>query len=222
MKDVAKSFFLDYWTYIVITVLVLVLFRNCKDNENLQLANSNYKQEIKISQLQVDKYANRINVLNDRITMLETTKQGEKVKIVTVLKEVAEKISVTENLTTKGIANFYSDRYKMKPTITQYGVALKDTIHKMVIVDLIKKDGLVLELNHTKIILNIAEKQLNIKDDVIVLKDSIIKEKNTQIDTHIQLEKNLNKSVKSERTKKTIWQIATGAFLVGAGYLLIK
>ena len=64
--------------------------------------------------------------------------------------------------------------------------------------------------------------QLNIKDEVIVLKDSIITEKCKQIDSHIAIEKNLNKQVKSERTKKTMWQILSGAILVGAGYLLIK
>lgn len=222
MKDIAKSLFLDYWQYLVIVVLVLVLFRNCKQNENLQLANSNYKQEIKISQLQVDKYANRINALNDRITLLETTKQGEKTKIVTVVKEVEKKITSVGSLTTKGIGQYYQNRYNLPVTITQYGVALKDTVAKLNIVELVQKDGLVLELNHTKNILNIAENQSKIKDDVIVLKDSIIKEKNTQIDTHIQLEKNLTKSVKSERTKKTIWQIATGAVLIGTGYLLVK
>lgn len=222
MKEVIKTILLDYWQYIVIALLVLVLFRNCKQNENLQLANENYKQELEISDLKIEKHINRIITLNDSLLILNKAKQREKTKIVTVVKEVEKKIQSVGNLTTKGIANYYQSRYKLPVTITQYGVALKDTTHKMVIVDLIKKDGLALELNHTKKILNIAEKQLNIKDATIILKDSIILEKDKQIDSHFKIEANLTKSVKSERTKKTFWQIASGAILVGAGYLIIR
>lgn len=222
MKEVIKTILLDYWQYIVIALLVLVLFRNCKQNENLQLANENYKQELEISDLKIEKHINRIITLNDSLLILNKAKQREKTKIVTVVKEVEKKIQSVGSLTTKGIANYYQSRYKLPVTITQYGVALKDTTHKMVIVDLIKKDGLALELNHTKKILNIAEKQLNIKDGTLILKDSIILEKDNQIDSHFKIEANLTKSVKSERTKKTFWQIASGTILVGAGYLIIR
>lgn len=222
MKYILKSLFLDYWQYILIAILILLLFRNCENNEKLQLSNDVLKKDIKISELQVDKYAKRINLLNDRITILETTKQGEKTKIVTVVKEVEKKIISVGNLTTKGISKYYSERYELPNTITQYGVALKDTVHKMVIVDLIKKDGLETELYHTKNILNITENQSKIKDGIVILKDSIIIEKDKQIDSHFKIEENLTKSVKSEKTKKTIWKITSGAILVGAGYLLVK
>lgn len=215
MKDIFKSLFLENWHYLAIAILTLLLFRNCQSNEKLQLANSVYEKDIKISEMQVDKYANRINSLNDKVTLLEASKSKEKTKIVNVIKEVEKKILIAENLTTKGIANYYQDRYKLPVTITQYGVALKDTVHKMVIVELVQKDGLVLELNHTKNILNIAEKQLNIKDDIIVLKDSIITENHKQIDSHI-------KQVKSERTKKTVWKIVSGSILLGTGILLAR
>lgn len=209
-------------SYIAIIILSLLLFRNCKDNEKLQLANSNYKQELKISDLKIEKHVNRINLLYDKIVLLEAEKSNEKTKIVTVVKEVEKKIQSVGSLTKKGIANYYSDRYKLPATITQYGVALKDTVHKMVIVDLIKKDGLETELYHTKNILNITENQSKIKDGIVILKDSIIIEKDKQIDSHFKIEENLTKSVKSEKTKKTIWKITSGAILVGAGYLLVK
>lgn len=209
-------------SYIAIIILSILLFRNCQDNEKLQLANSNFKQELKISDLKIEKHVNRINALNDSLVILNKLKQREKVKIVTVTKEVEKKIQSVGSLTTKGIANYYQDRYKLPIVITKYGISLSDTIAKKNIVELVQKDGLVLELNHTKNILNIAEKQLNIKDGVLILKDSIISEKDKQIDSHFKIEKNLNKQVRSERTKKTMWQILSGAILVGAGYLLIK
>lgn len=209
-------------SYIAIIILSLLLFRNCQDNDKLQLANYNYKQELEISDLKIEKHVNRINALNDSLVVLQRLKQGEKTKIVTVVKEVEKKIQSVGDLTTKGIANYYQNRYKLPVTITQYGVALKDTVHKMVIVDLIKKDGLVLELNHTKNILKIAENQSKIKDDVLILKDSIIVEKDKQIDSHFKIEKNLNKSIRIEKSKKTFWQITSGAILIGAGYLLAR
>ena len=209
-------------SYIAIIILSILLFRNCQDNEKLQLANSNFKQELKISDLKIEKHVNRINALNDSLVILNKLKQREKVKIVTVTKEVEKKIQSVGSLTTKGIANYYQDRYKLPIVITKYGISLSDTIAKKNIVELVQKDGLVLELNHTKNILKITENQSEIKDGIVILKDSIISEKDKQIDSHFKIEKNLNKQVKSERTKKTMWQILSGAILVGAGYLLIK
>ena len=209
-------------SYIAIIILSILLFRNCQDNEKLQLANSNFKQELKISDLKIEKHVNRINALNDSLVILNKLKQREKVKIVTVTKEVEKKIQSVGSLTTKGIANYYQDRYKLPIVITKYGISLSDTIAKKNIVELVQKDGLVLELNHTKNILKITENQSEIKDGIVILKDSIISEKAKQIASHLEIEKNLNKQVKSERTKKTMWQILSGAILVGAGYLLIK
>ena len=209
-------------SYIAIIILSILLFRNCQDNEKLQLANSNFKQELKISDLKIEKHVNRINALNDSLVILNKLKQREKVKIVTVTKEVEKKIQSVGSLTTKGIANYYQDRYKLPIVITKYGISLSDTIAKKNIVELVQKDGLVLELNHTKNILKITENQSEIKDGIVILKDSIISEKDKQIDSHFKIEKNLNKQVRSERTKKTMWQILSGAILVGAGYLLIK
>ena len=209
-------------SYIAIIILSILLFRNCQDNEKLQLANSNFKQELKISDLKIEKHVNRINALNDSLVILNKLKQREKVKIVTVTKEVEKKIQSVGSLTTKGIANYYQDRYKLPIVITKYGISLSDTIAKKNIVELVQKDGLVLELNHTKNILKITENQSEIKDGIVILKDSIISEKDKQIASHLEIEKNLNKQVKSERTKKTMWQILSGAILVGAGYLLIK
>ena len=209
-------------SYIAIIILSILLFRNCQDNEKLQLANSNFKQELKISDLKIEKHVNRINALNDSLVILNKLKQREKVKIVTVTKEVEKKIQSVGSLTTKGIANYYQDRYKLPIVITKYGISLSDTIAKKNIVELVQKDGLVLELNHTKNILNIAEKQLNIKDGVLILKDSIISEKDKQIDSHFKIEKNLNKSIKIEKSKKTFWQITAVGILGGSIYLLAK
>ena len=209
-------------SYIAIIILSILLFRNCQDNEKLQLANSNFKQELKISDLKIEKHVNRINALNDSLVILNKLKQREKVKIVTVTKEVEKKIQSVGSLTTKGIANYYQDRYKLPIVITKYGISLSDTIAKKNIVELVQKDGLVLELNHTKNILKITENQSEIKDGIVILKDSIISEKDKQIDSYFKIEKNLNKSIKIEKSKKTFWQITAVGILGGSIYLLAK
>lgn len=183
------TYLLKYWQYLVIASLVLLLFIKSQDNEKII-------------------YQTPIKIYKDKIVNLEKIKEVEKIKIVTVIKEVKEKVAAVDSLNTKEIANYYQKRYKLPVTITQYGVALKDTVAKLNIVELIQKDGLLRELSHTKNILNITETQSKIKDSII--------------DNHITIEKNLTNSVKSEKAKKTFWQIVSGGILVGAGYLLIR
>jgi hypothetical protein len=194
----------------------------CKNSQKLELANDSLKKEIKISDLKAEKYANRINTLNDSLIALERRKQREKLKIVTIVKEVQTNIEAVGSLNTKGIANYYQNRYKLPVTITQYGVALTDTIAKKNIVELVQKDGLVVELQSTQNILGLTEKESVIKDSIISNKSLIIVEKDKQLKTKDEIEKNLTKSVKSEKVKKNIWKITAFGILGGAVYMIAK
>ncbi len=210
------------WSKVVLIILAFFLFRMFQNNKQTELANSSLKKDIKISDLKNEKYANRINVLSDSLVLLEQMKQREKLKIVTVIKEVEKKINVVENLNTKQIANFYQNRYKLPVTITQYGVALNDTIAKKNIVELVQKDGLLTELSLTKNVLSIEEKKGTVKDSIISNKSLIIVEKDNIIDSHLEIEKNLNKSIKSEKVKKNLWKVTAIGILGGSIYLLAK
>lgn len=205
--------------YAIIVLLSTIILNTCNYSEQAQLA---LKQDIKISELKAQKYVDRINSLNDSLTVLNKLKQVEKTKIITVIKEVEKKVIAVGSLNTKGIANYYQDRYKKPVTITQYGVALKDTIARLNITELVQKDGLVQELRLTKNVLSISDKSNNVKDTIIFNKDLIIGEKDNQIGTHLEIEKSLNKSLKKEKVKKTFWQIATGSVIIGAGYIIAK
>jgi hypothetical protein len=217
--EILKSLLGDYWTYLVIIVLSFLLFKSCETSKSTQLA---FEKELKISDLKIDKYANRINTLNDSLTILNKIKQREKIKIVEVVKEVEKKINVVATLDTKEIATYYQDRYKLPVTITQYGVAIKDTVARLNITELVQKDGLVQELRLTKNVLSISDKSNNVKDLIIINKDSIIIEKDNQIGTYLDIEKSLNKSIKQEKTKKTFWQIATVTVAGFTVYSLVK
>jgi len=217
--EIIKSILLDYWKNIAIAVLFLIILNTCTNANKAQLAND---LKIKQSNLKAEKYAKRINALNYNLIKLEQSKQREKTKIVTVIKEVEKKINVVENLNTKQIANYYQDRYKLPVTITQYGVSLNDTIAKKNIVELIQKDGLVKELVSTRSMLNIEEKKGTVKDSIISNKSLIIVEKDNIINSHQEIEINLNKSLRKEKVKKNFWKVTSGAILIGAGYLLVK
>ncbi len=66
--NLSRINWLQVGSYIVIAILTLLLFRNCEENKDLKLAKYSFEQEIKISQLQVDKYANQVNLLNDKMS----------------------------------------------------------------------------------------------------------------------------------------------------------
>jgi len=208
--------------YVAIALLSIIVLSTCNNSERTQLANEVLKSNIKISELQAQKYASRINVLNDSLVILNKLKQKEIVKIKVVVKEVKEKVEAVGSLNTKGIANYYQNRYKLPVTITQYGVALSDTLAKKNIVDVIERDGFKTQLFHTKNALNISDKEILFKEIIIKNKDSIIYEKINQINSHIDFEKNITKDIKSERVKKNIWKVTAIGILTGSIYLLAK
>lgn len=210
------------WSKIVLVILAFLLFKTCQGSKEAQLTNNLLKKDIKLSEIKAQKYVDRINLLSDSLIILERRKQGEKLKILTVVKEVEKKIEAVGSLNTKQIANYYQERYKLPIVITQYGVSLSDSIGHKNIIELVQKDGLVHELGLTKNVLLIEEKKGIVKDSIISNKDLIINEKNSQIGTHLDIEKNLNKSIKIEKSKKTFWQVTSGVILIAAGYLLVK
>ena len=208
--------------YLIIAILSIIVLRSCGKSEEVMFAKANLEKQLKLSEIKQQLYVNRINSLNDSLAVIESKKQVVKTKIVTVFKEVESKIASVGSLNTKGIAIYYQKRYELPVVITKYGVSLSDSIGKKNIKELIQKDGLEKELGLTKDVLAFSESQSSIKDTIISKKDLIINEKEAVIDAQFELEKSLNKSLKSEKSKKTIWQIITGATVVGAGYLLLK
>ncbi|MEN9487997.1 MAG: hypothetical protein RL494_262, partial [Bacteroidota bacterium] len=103
----------------------------------------------------------------------------------------------------------------------QYGVSLSDTIAKKNIVELIEKDGCFHEVKLFKVQLQLEEKKGIVKDTIIenITKANIDLHK--AIFTQEKIIDNAEKSLRKEKNKKTFWQVATGAVIVGAGYLLI-
>jgi len=220
-KAIIKSLFLENWTYILIIVLGISLFKSCNGSEELQIANRNLKVEVKELVASSDKYVAKVNELNDKLTLLEKQKQKIKTEIVYVQNKAKSDVEKVATLNTKQIGKYYQERYKLPITITQYGVSLSDTIAKKNITELIQKDGCFTEIKLVETQLQLEEKKGIVKDTII---GNITK---ANIDLHKavfaqdKIINNAEKSLRKEKRNKTFWKVVSGAILTGAGYLLI-
>lgn len=218
---ILKSLVLDYGQYLVILVLSFFLFRSCQGSNELKLANDSLKKEVKELVANADKYVANNNALNDKITLLQIQKQKVKIQVVEVEKTTKKEVEKAQKLSTKQIANYYQERYKLPVIITQYGVALSDSISKKNIVELAQKDGCFQEIKLVKEELVIEEQKGIIKDTMNsnLNKANILLHK-ANFEQQIIIT-NTEKAFKKERNKKTFWQVTSGVILAGAGYLLI-
>lgn len=218
---VIKSLIYENWKNIVILILCFFLFKSCQGNKELQVANRELKLEVKQLVFTADKYVAKNNALNDKNVLLEKQKQKVKKQIVYVQEKTKTEVEKIPTLNIKQKADYYQDRYKLPVTITQYGISLSDTISKKNIIELIERDGCFEEIE-------LVKKELKIEEEKGITKDSI---NNNLTNANILLKdavagqdkiiENAEKSVRKEKNKKTFWQVATGAVITGAGYLIL-
>jgi hypothetical protein len=124
-------------------------------------------------------------------------------------------------MSTKNIANYYQKRYSSPVVITQYGVALSDSIAKKNIKETIEKDHCFQEIKLVKEVLSIEEKKGEVKDSInknLTKSFQEIEKANTAQTEMIQ---NVEKSLKKEKRKKTFWKVATVAAISASAYLVI-
>jgi hypothetical protein len=208
------------WATIII--LSFFLFKSCEGNKELELTNKNEKEKVKILESESQKYVDVANMYRDSVTILKTEKAKTKIKIVYVTKTVEEKLKVASTLHTKGIANYLQDLYKINVVITQYGVAVPDTMGRAVISDLIRGQGYKAELKFTKELLANEEKSGVAKDSIIVNLDKAVVKKDSASVIKDDIINNVEKSFKKEKNKKTFWKVATGVAVTIATYLAVK
>lgn len=219
--DILKSLFYENWSYILNVVLIIMLYLSFGVSDKKDSIISSLKKEVKELVASADKYVAKNNALNDKITLLETQKQKVKTEIVYIQNKTKSDVKKVLALTTKQIANYYQERYKLPVTITQYGVSLPDTIAKKNIVELIQKDGCFQEVKLFKTQLQLEEKKGIFKDTIIGNITKANTDLHKAIFTQDKIIDNVEKSLRKEKNKKTFWQVATGAVIAGAGYLLI-
>jgi hypothetical protein len=222
MRTTIKQWVLTNWAVIALVIVSLLYFKSCQGSKDLQIANSSLKKDVQISEMKASNVLSKNKVLLSKVDSLEKLKQKVIVEVQKVQKKTETEIKKVPALTTKGIATYYQDRYKLPVTITQYGVSLSDTIGKLNITELIQKDGCFAQQQ-------LLKQQLVLEEEKGLAKDTIF---NNLIIAYSEIAKanfnqkkiitNTEKSLKKEKTKKTFWQVAAGAAAVGVGVLVLR
>lgn len=219
--DILKSLLRENWSYVLNAVLLLMLYLSFGVSDSKDGIISALKLEVEGYIASADKYVAENNALKDKLILLEQEKQKVKTEIVYVQNKTKSDLKKVPALNTKQIGNYYQERYKLPVVITQYGVALSDTIAKKNITELIEKDGCFAEVKLFKTQLKLEEKKGIVKDTII----GNLTNANVDLHKAAFVQKkiifNVEKSLRKEKRNKTFWQVASGVILTGAGYLLI-
>ena len=218
----AKEWLFKNWAIVALVIVALLYFRSCQGSEKLGIANNQLKNDVEVLGKDAKKYVDIANSYRDTVTLLKQQKQKVKDSIVYVEKKEKKDLKVVSTLTTKGIATYFQDSYKIPVTITQYGVAVPDTLGKAIITDLIKGQGYRAKLKFTQQLLSVEEKSGIAKDSTIVNQTKAIAKINQAVVKQETVIENGEKAFKKERTKKTFWQLVSGVAFIGGGYLLIS
>jgi hypothetical protein len=114
-------------------------------------------------------------------------------------------------------------------TQTDTIVALKIPTAKLIIKDLIKGDGALIELEETKKILSLTTQKLVLKDEIIFTLNSkitnldyIITQKDEQFKLEREKSESLLKELKSEKKKTFLYKVGTIVGVVAVGILLVN
>lgn len=222
MKTKIKQWILTNWTIIALVIVILLYSKSCQGSKDLEHANTSLKKDVEWSENKVTQLLKENKIYSKKVDSLEKVKQKAIVQVQEVEKKTKSEIKKVPNLTKKGIANYYQGRYKLPVTIKQYGVSVSDTIGKLNITELIQKDGCFAERNFLK-------QQITIEEQKGVLKDSMndnLINANAELSRAIYTQKkvilNTENIVKKEKTKKTFWQVTTGAAAVVIGVLVLR
>jgi hypothetical protein len=208
--------------WITVAILSLFLFKSCEGVKELELINKASKETEKRLDSEAQRYVDIANAYRDSVIVLKKLKDPIKDSIVYVTKDVDKKLKKVSTLHAKGIASYFQDLYKIPSTITQYGVAIPDTLGKVIISDLIKGQGYKAQLKFTQKLLTIEEKSGKAKDTIISKLDkAIVKKDSASVVLKDQI-KVAEISVRKEKNKKTFWKVATGTAVLVATWLAVK
>jgi hypothetical protein len=114
-------------------------------------------------------------------------------------------------------------------TQTDTIVALKIPTAKLIIKDLIKGDGALIELEETKKVLTLTNQKLVLKDEIIFTLNSkitnldyIITQKDEQFKLEREKSESLLKELKLEKRKTFLYKVGTIVGVVAVGVLLVN
>lgn len=237
-NDIAilKSLVMDYGQYLVILVLSFFLFKSCQGSEGLEssLATSKAKQEsyLAIAKTNEDAarfYRQQADNRKSRIAVLEKEVVDLKASKTAVDNKTKERVKKVQNYTSQEIKKYYQKEFKyLDIPIVAAGLVHSDSLNKMIITVIEKGKGTQEKLLITENALAKSEQantelkqangELEKSNDSFSAANKNLKSANEEANDSVKI---VEKSLRKEKNKKTFWQVATGAVLITAGYLLI-
>lgn len=116
-----------------------------------------------------------------------------------------------------------------KPITSDTIVSLKVPTAKLIIKDLIKGDGAIIENEELHKIIKLTNEKIVLKDSIIFLQNSkisnldyIINQKDEQFKLEREKSNSLLKELKSEKRKTFLYKVGTYVGIVATGILLVK
>jgi hypothetical protein len=231
MKQINLFWIKDNWQVIVITLLlIVVLFQQCDPQPALT---ANYKDNaVQFQQKARQKVVQSNDVINDYKDAIKV-KDAEIAKLkkdsIKNSKSVNSKLSDLKRYNNTDIAKYYIDRYNQPQAIKSVStneVTIKDTLSRFIISDLIKYDGVKYDykiLTNMYSLQNAKFQSANTTIDTLKVNiNNISSAYESSIEQNKLAIKEVEKQLRKEKRKKTLYKITTVAAIVAGGYLLTK
>jgi len=231
MKQINLFKIKDNWQIIAIALLLLiVLFQRCEPQPALT---ANYKANAEQFQQKARKIAVQSNDIIEDYKDVIKVKDAEIAKLkkdsIKNSKIVYAKLSDLKRYNNTDIAKYYIDRYNQPQAIKSTStneVTIKDTLSRFIISDLIKYDGVKYDykiLTKEYSIVNSKFKLANNTIDTLKVNiNNISSAYESSINENKLAIKDIEKQLRKEKRKKTLYKITTVAAILGGGYLLTK
>jgi len=233
----SKDFALKYWAHIALVLSLLFLFSKCNDNDQLSLAVDTQKEVTKQYKQNAKEFINKADSLEKvkikllkNIVLLQKDSIKSQVEISRLKIKVNTQLAAISHYKTTDIAKYFQSRYNDKKgvVVTQYGVALSDTIAKQNISEQVVCDGAKEEMVIVKS--DLQKQKTIVKDQDKVIANSeqqnvnlhlSIVEINKAFESQEATVKASEKIFKKERNKKNFWKITTGVVIAASAYLFV-
>jgi len=236
LTKLAQNFKKNKYNYIstaVIIAMILLLCVTCNNSKNnetetallkVKLATSQdseklFIQKYDLSQAEISKYEDSIEIRDKRIAELEK-------KRVEVVRIGRKKIKSLKKYDKKAYSEYFKDRYKdfaKDVNVNETGINLTDSICKPIVTDLIKGDVAKAEVKILEDILSETQEKIELKDSIISNQEeqkidlqNVINEKQKAQDAAIDIIKLQEKTItKKERQNAVLKVIVPVSAVIG-------
>jgi hypothetical protein len=231
MKQINLYWIKENWQIIAITLLLLVVLFQC-NNSQPSLADAHKDNATQFQQKARTEVVQSNDIIKDYKILIKK-KDAEILKLkkdsIKNSKSVNSKLSDLRRYNNSDIAKYYIDRYNQPQAIKSVStneVTIKDTLSRFIISDLIKYDGVKYDYKILTKEYSIVNSKFELANNTIdALKvniNNISSAYESSINENKLAIKEVEKQLRKEKRKKTLYKITTVAAIIGGGYLLTK